>query len=286
MRKVIIFILNILICYLPLNATIIKTTQIKDVTQEVSNDTLVLFNIAEVLMDTETSLGTQAWRKYVRSRVDAKLHDALTLYVFRNVPPRTPEPMTAQVIKQLQKQNIPVFAFTSRGRHEWYSSQVEAVDLLTEKLLRQIEIDFSKTSLPTSLTALDSEFSEFFHEGIIYATNAFEKGDILLKLLDKTQYHPPKIVFIDDKADSLKTVESAMEEIGIPFTGYAYSRTAKEHANFDPMIAHIQLDLLLSSGKILSDEEAEQIKIDQFSETDPETYFYQIIEKWSSKLSL
>jgi hypothetical protein len=41
-----------------LNSEIIKITNIQDIRQEISADTLVLFNIAEVLMDTETSLGT------------------------------------------------------------------------------------------------------------------------------------------------------------------------------------------------------------------------------------
>lgn len=97
----------------------------------------------------------------------------------------------------------------------------------------------------------------------------------------ETHYFPAHIIFIDDKTDSLKTVEEAVQKMGIPFTGYAYSRTAKDHADFDPMIAHIQLDWLITYQEILSDEAAEKIKEEQFKEMDSETYFFQIIKKWN-----
>ena len=280
MKKLIFSFFSFLICNMPLQAEIIKTVQIDEIVQSVTDDTLVLFNIAEVLMDTETSLGTQAWRKYIRSRLDSKDHDALSLFVFQNIPAKTPEPETASVVTYLQEQGFPVFAFTSRGRHEWYQTQIENIDILTENALRQIGIDFSLNQLPPSLANLDLEFQDYFHAGIIYATNSFEKGEILAKFLETTDYRPSKIVFVDDKADSLKIVEEAMNALGISFTGYAYSRTAVDHAKFNPMIAHIQLEWLLSNGQVLSDEEAKQIKEEQFSQTDPEDYFQEVMKKW------
>lgn len=282
MKNLLFLFFSFFLCYLPINAEIIKITQIEDVIQEVAVDTLVLFNIAEVLMDTETSLGTQEWRKYIRTRAGSQIHDELTLFVFKHVPAKTPEPVTAEVISMLQKKKIPVLAFTSRGRHEWYSSQIPEIDLLTEKLLGEIGIDFSQTVLPESLLQLDSIFDDYYYKGIIYATNAYEKGEFLNQLLKTTHYQPSKIVFIDDKAASLKTVQEAAELLGIPFIGYAYSRTAKEHAQFDPMIAHIQLDWLITCGKILSDQEARQIKEKEFANRDSESYFYQLLEKWET----
>lgn len=269
----------------PLSASIVKTTQMEDIfsNKEIKQDWLVLFNIAEVLMDTETSLGTQAWRKYVRTRLDSKLHDKLTLYIFENVPPKPVEFITPEIISHLQKQGVPVFAFTSRGRNEWYSSQIANIDLVTEKLLRQIGMDFSLTRLENpSLAQIESLFADYYHDGIIYATNTYDKGEILKNIMDKTGFYPEGIIFIDDKADSLKSVEESLNEMGIPFNGYAYSRTAKDHAAFDPMIAHIQFDYLISQGVILSDSEAEKIKSEQYQNVDHEEYFYQLIQKWKS----
>lgn len=284
MKKIVLSLLAILtIISGSVNATIIKTTEITDINKEITTDTLVLFNIAEVLMDTNESLGSQAWRKYVRARVDSKTHDALTLFVFRNIPPKAPEDATPAMIAEMQSSGIPVFAFTSRGRHEWYSTQVPHVDLITEDLLRKINIDFAKTKLPIQLSGIDTFFADYYHDGIIYTTNALDKGELLEQLFEETGYRPSKIVFIDDKADSLKSVEAAMQKYGIEFVGFAYTRTAKDHADFDPMIANIQLDWLITHGSILTDEQAAQIKRDQFSDANPDVYFAEILQKWSEK---
>lgn len=266
-----------------LNAEIINTNEIKDINSELTENTLVLFNIAEVLLDTETSLGTQAWRKFVRSRVDSKTHDELTLFVFEKVPPKAVEPAIPDLIHELQSSGQVTFAFTSRGRHEWYGTQIPDIDLITEKVLNQVGIDFSKTQLNGALALLPLEFSDLFHEGVIYSTNFKDKGKLLTSLFEKTGYRPSKIIFVDDKADSLVSVEKAMAEIGIPFTGFAYSRTAKEHAGFDPMIANIQLDRLITSDEVLSDEEALKIKDEKYSDTDPAEFLQEIVRKWQAR---
>ncbi len=265
-----------------LTAQIIKTSSIQDIREEITDNTLVLFNIAEVLMDTETSLGTQAWRKFIRVRLDSKLHDELTLFVFENVPPKCPEPSTPQLINELQSEGIVTLAFTSRGRNEWYASQVPNVDLITEKLLLQIGIDFSKTQLSEELLLLPSLFAEFYHAGVIYATNTREKGELLLEIFERTGYRPSKIVFVDDKVDSLIAVEKTPSSLNIPFVGYAYSRTSKDHANFDPLVANIQLDWLITYGKVLTDAEAIEIKNEQYLNTDLSQYFEEVIGKWKA----
>lgn len=277
----ILILLFLVVSYFPLSADIIKINKIEPIEENIDDNTLVFFNIAEVLMDTESSLGSQAWRKYVRSRVDSKLHDALTLYVFKNVPPKIPEKETAQIIQRLQKKGVFVYAFTSRGRHEWYSTQVPDIDLLTEKLLRHVNVDFSQSRVPARLT----DFQDFFHDGIIYATNGYEKGEILSQFLDKAHLRPSKIVFVDDKADSLATVEKVLQEKGIPLKGYAYQKTSLDHAQFDPMVANIQLDYLLSHGKVISDQEALALKSKLDPQLSHEDYFRQVIEKWKASRS-
>lgn len=272
--------INLFLVACSIDASIAKTNQIEDIKSEVTEDSLVLFNIAEVLMDTEISLGTQAWRKYVRTRLDSKTHDELTLFIFKNVPPKAVEQVTPSMIQDFQERGISVFAFTSRGRHEWYATQIENIDLVTEDLLRQIQIDFSKTILNPHLSYFNTYFSNYFHEGVIYTTNTLDKGELLVKMLSETGYLPAKIVFVDDKGDSLQSVENAVKELGIPFYGYTYSRTAKDHVNFDPMIAHIQLDWLITTGEIISDEAAFKIKSEKFLGVDPDKYFAEIIQKW------
>src|SRR5580692_3438780 len=95
-----------------LHATIIKTNEIAEVKNEATANTLVLFNLNEVLIDTQTELGTQAWRKYIKSRVDSKIHDQLAYYTFIRMPIKTPEVGTAQLIQELQQEGVATFGFT------------------------------------------------------------------------------------------------------------------------------------------------------------------------------
>jgi hypothetical protein len=285
MNKIICSVISALVLVGGLNAQIMQTTHIQEIRKEITDNTLVLFNIAEVLMDTETSLGTQAWRKFIRSRLDSKLHDELTLFVFENVPPKVPESELPQLIRDLQSKGQVIFAFTSRGRHEWYNSEVPHVDLITEKLLLKIGIDFSKTQLNEKLLLLQSMFADNFHAGVIYATNSKDKGELLLDMLKKTGYCPSKIIFVDDKRDSLVAVEKDLSQLNVPFVGYAYSRTAQDHAQFDPFIANIQLAWLIIHGKVLSDAEAKKIKEERFQNVDLEQYFKEVISNWKNRSS-
>lgn len=269
-----------------LNAEIIKTTNIQDIRGEITDDTLVLFNIAEVLMDTETSLGTQVWRKFIRARLDSKLHDDISWFVFQNVPPKTPESSISGLINELQSRGVVTFAFTSRGRNEWYASPTPNVDIITEKLLQQMGIDFSKTHLNEELESLPNLFAEFYHAGVIYATNTRDKDELLLEIFEKTGYCPSKVVFVDDKMDSLIAIEEMLSKLNIPFVGYAYSRTAQDHVNFDPFVANIQLDWLITYGQILADDEAIEIKKKQYRDIELQKYFEEVIEKWKAAMRI
>lgn len=88
MKQIIFYLFTILFLTSSLNAQIIKTSNIQDIKEEITDNTLALFNIAEVLMDTDISLGTQAWRKFIRVCLDSTLQDELSLFVFKNVPPK------------------------------------------------------------------------------------------------------------------------------------------------------------------------------------------------------
>lgn len=283
MNRLLFYFLSLLCLTGSLNAQIIKITNIDEIREEIADDTLVLFNIAEVLMDTETSLGTQAWRKFIRTRLDSKLHDELSLFVFENVPPKSPEPAIPDLISELQSRGIIAFAFTSRGRNEWYASQIPGIDQITEKLLLKIGIDFSLTQLNWELALLPLLFDPVYHEGVIYAGNNRKKDELLLEIFERTGYYPQKVVFVDDKADSLVAVEKAFSYLNIPFVGYSYSRTAKDHANFDPIVANIQLDWLITYGQVLTDEEAIAIKNERYMDVDADQYLAEIVEKWKAR---
>ena len=207
----------------------------------------------------------------------------MTVYVFQVIPSKPAEPETPQLIRELQDKGIAVLAFTSRGRSEWYSSITlpDYVASATETILKLSGFDFRKTKLPAEFAQIDELFGDWYHEGIIYTGNTRDKGEVLKTIFELTGYKPSKIVFIDDKAASLESVQAEMARQEIPFVGFAYNRTALEHKNFDPMIANIQLDWMIKGKGRLSDQEAQQIKADQFQDVDAEAYFSEIVAEWT-----
>lgn len=239
-----------------LHAEIVEITQIDEIRPYATEDSLSLFDIDDTLIDNRFSLGTCAWRNWVKtklSKYETKfvLYDALTLFIAQAAPYKTVEPTTAALIHDLQIQGHAVFGFTARGRSQWYTTDIEGVDLFTYRQLKQVGIDFKETRAPEGLQRLDSAY---FCDGIIFARH-IKKGDLLKRILRDLQYRPSLIIFVDDRLDQMQSVEAALAEIGIPFIGFWYRRSEIDRQNFDPRVANVQLEALLQ-GEVMSDETA------------------------------
>lgn len=260
-----------------IHSEIVETYAIDDVRSYIQKDALYLFDIDETLIDNSTALGRSPWRNWIRSNlpkyhIDFELFDALTLYIAQNIPYNTVEPTTAKLISDLQDQKLAVFAFTARGRSEWYKTQIEGIDRFTHDQLKYAGIDFSNTEVPVELESIDRAF---FHEGIIFAEH-IKKGDLIKRLFSQLSYKPSFIIFVDDKLEQAKSVEAALKEIGIPFIVFWYRGAELKHGDFNLMVANIQLAALLQQDIALSDEES--AKIAKSITSDPETYLKEILD--------
>ncbi len=273
-----------------LPALIIETYNIEDVAPYVDQKSFVLFNIAEVITDSTISLGSSPWRKYIKNRtrdhgidLQNRIHDTLTLLVAEKVKHKPVQTATPILIQLLQERGIAVAALTARGRSEWYTTPVPGVDDLTEKMLKEMGVDFSKSKIP--FIYLDSNnfqdhdsYRDYdnlwnhYRNGIFYA-NHMEKGPFLFQLLENSGYRPLTLILIDDKIDSLRNVEDSMNELGIPFIGFLYKRTAADHHDFSPMVAHIQLQQLFDLQEPMSDEQAIALIKESYSDVDPDLFF-------------
>lgn len=261
-----------------LNAEIVEINHIEEILPAIDQETFVLFNIAEVLTDSELNLGSSPWRTYVKEKTGSyTVHDYLSWMAFKALPHKPVEQNTPEIIRDLQQKEIAVAALTSRGRQEWYSTAIYGVDIQTEKVLADMNIDFARSSLPFVFIQMEGNpFMEHYHKGIFYV-NHMEKGAFLKNLLFNSGYKPSCVVLIDDKRDSLEGVEAAMQELGIPFKGFWYTRTKQDRTNFSPMVAHVQLKTLVDEGKILSDEQAQEIIDRQYQDVDPDAFFFEIL---------
>ncbi len=242
-------------------ADIVEIDRIEDIRSYITQkNTLVLFDIDDTLITNSNSLGSPQWRAWVKNKLadhkaEFAVYDALTLYIAKNIPYKPVESSTATMIADLQSNDIPVFAFTARGRTQWYTTNIVGVDYFTDLQLKHVGIDFKNTSIPRDLQQLEPTY---FYEGIIFAEH-IQKGDLLKHLFKDLNYHPSLVIFIDDKLEQVKSVESALQEMGLPFIGFWYRRTEIDGKNFNPSVANIQLEHLLLGDSIIGNIEAEEI---------------------------
>lgn len=275
-KFIIVFIAITSFASLP--AEITQINQMDEILPSIEQDSFILFNIAEVLTDSELSLGSSPWRTSLKRTSGLNtVHDYLSWKIFNEVPHKPVEKVTPELIKDLQQREIAVAALTSRGRHEWYSTSMYGVDLQTEKVLAGMNIDFFKSSLPFVYIQMEgSSFSQHYRKGIFYC-NHMEKGAFLKELLENSGYRPSSLILVDDKRDSLEGVEITMQELGIPFHGFWYTRTKDDRKHYSPMVAHIQLKSLIDEKRILTDEEAQEMIDLHYSEVDPDIFFQEIL---------
>ena len=255
----------------------LKITQIESLSQiseSPSSQTVYFFDIDDTLFDSAAMLGSKAWRKYIyeatKNDLTQNWHDQFSLFVAQKYPLKAVEEKTSQFVKELQAKGHAVYCLTARERNRWYDMPMEGVDSLTIHQLQSVGIHLDVETL-NGLYPHMTQTPEYY-QGVFFA-DIEQKGEYLLKLLKESAQLPGKIVFIDDKKNQVESVAAALEQLGINYECYWYTPTDKKAAQFDPLIANIQLYYLcLSNGsKIISDEEAVSIA-DQYIEINEEDY--------------
>lgn len=130
------------------------------------------------------------------------------------------------MIKELQERGIVVIALTARSPH-----------VLEECTLRQLEsvgINFRITS-PTH--EKDLNFAGLndradFKGGVIFC-GCNDKGKVLERFFNETDFHPDQIIFADDKEKNLSAVEREANELNIPCVCIRYSKLDQAIQGFD-----------------------------------------------------
>jgi hypothetical protein len=98
--------------------------------------------------------------------------------------------------------------------------------------LQRMDIDFSRSALhdhPVDLTMRDTAHHR---HGIIFSGQN-DKGELLVKFFQTIDYHPKKVIFIDDKLKYVEQVQRAMAAAEIPFIGIRYSHLDEKVKNYN-----------------------------------------------------
>lgn len=244
-----------LTCF-PLGAKILETHQIEDMIDYIDFSTLVILGIDHTLIESHQTLGSAQWFNYTVRKYQTQgyqkedaIDKLLPLYIeiHKQMSVKTPEKVTATLIEHLQQREINLLGMTSR-RPE--------LKKLTEQKLHSVFIDMTLSTLFKEDIELLSMYRSLYSNGIVYVASN-DRGKILGMLLDKLDFLPKKVVYVDQDRAHLASVSLELEKRRIPFVGLRYGISDEKIKTFDPLIAEVQLHFL---DKLLPDRLALQIR--------------------------
>lgn len=135
---------------------------------------------------------------------------------------------TPQFLQQIIERGIPAMALTANltGQFE----KISKMEHWRIEGLRQLGIDFFKTApcqtklVFDNLTPYRGNYSTYLNGMLFVNGTTVSKGEAFLSFLEKTDFYPNKVIFIDDREDNLKSLEAAIQKLGkqIEYHGIHY----------------------------------------------------------------
>lgn len=260
-----------------LQAEIIETQETQQVLKYAEANSLVLFNITDTLYIPSATIARHQWRDYLTQRIMKVVTDQdvaqglikkLKNDIVRKIPKRLVEKTTPSVIDTLQDSKISVLGITEK---QIVTSYADNFGLITSGHLKSLGIDLEKTLAYFPVAKQKNLDNYAFAYGIIF-TNKKPIGQALLSFLQDNGYVPSKIIMIDNSRKSLEMVEAALAEVKISFTGLRYGHADAAKKEFDPIVGIIEFLAFIEGEKIISDEQAQQIRKDN-ADVDYEAVF-------------
>jgi hypothetical protein len=241
-------------------AEVREIKQLAQIEPAIDDQTLVVFDIDNTLLESVQTLGSDQWFDYLvdqgkrvrRWSEDRAIAEAVVIWnrVQEDTQVRPIEPDTPALIKRLQARGVRVIALTAR------SSGAAAV---TERQLRSVGIDLGRNPLPRPAVRpkQKQDTSQPWVGAILFLGENQSKGEALTTLVRSLPTPPSSVVFIDDKQRHTQSVDQAMARLKIPVIAFRYGASDNRVAAFDPAVAETQLRWW---RRILSDEVAHDLQ--------------------------
>lgn len=252
LRSVIIFVFFPLLAF----AKIVDIKHMAEINKYISNDTYVVFDIDNTLVEPTQLLGSDQWF-YSRlselktkgldktAAVEKALNEWIAVQHITKV--QLIEKNTAKIIDGLQKRGLFVFCLTTRHRE---------MALCTFGQLKKLGLDFRNSS-PTKEKELliDVDSQLHYKDGVIY-TSGGHKGAAFIKFMDAIGHKPAKVIFINDNMKPLKEVEEYSEKRGVDFIGLRYGYLDEKVKQFSKETSDVQFKKF---SELISDNDAREI---------------------------
>lgn len=256
MKKTLFFLLSISV-FNALSAEIITCKRLFEILSYIENDTLVVFNINNVLTVSQQDAGSTPWAEeqiagIMKQQNTSKPHATNLFIPFWHAiliasDVELYDPEAEAFVANLQRQRIKVMALTNRYIEMAYP---------THQNLRSVGIDFARNppyGEDTPIVGVSSPAK--FVEGILFNGLINFKGDTLAAFLQQIGYRPGKVIYVEDKPKHLAQVGEKIEALGIPFLGIHFGALELERQAYRSELAAIQvkyhLDILDDTAALI-----------------------------------
>lgn len=242
--------------------TINQFTELSNNLSDITSDDLVLFDIDYVLTIPDDKILRPCGEK-LRKELRSQLKKVLTKPELDFLDSKTV--IKARVglvdlgmpnlIKKLQKKTKNIIALTSSGVGSL--GIIERQENLKVTEIRQFGIDFS-SAFPTyqhQSSTINNNLLPMFYQGILFAIPD-KKGQSLSIFLKNVKINPARIVFVEDRIENIRAVETECRNLGIDFLGLHYIAAENMPGQVDENVARYQYVYLVKNKKWLNDEEA------------------------------
>lgn len=188
---------------------------------EYNESTFVIFDIDNTLARTPDHYGSDQWFYWKKDQfekegftekeaIDLIMPELLQISAYLPLVPV--EKNTAKIVKNLQDKGVTVIALSARSLDLTYR---------TIEQLHEIGIHFKGKGPHNCLIQYGKGKPALYIDGIIFSGN-HTKGEVIAHWFDQIDYHPKKVIFIDDKMKNLSSVEQALHKRNYPFIGIRY----------------------------------------------------------------
>lgn len=224
------------------------------VQQAKSTNGILVFDIDNTLLEAGQHLGSVAWGDYMVNEMKKKgiSHqeaEEIASIFWKTVQPhikvKTVDPDTKEIIEAIQEKKIPVICLTSRNSAEIENThgQLASLGIYPTHLINECQIfHLNRNAL--------------YEKGILFATLFNKKSNVLIEFLERNQFNPEWVIFVDDKLSHVHDVDSMLQEKGISCKALRFSGADKQYETFDPEVAEVQWKAI---PHFLSNEEALEI---------------------------
>lgn len=232
----------------------------KQILPLIDQNTLVVFDIDNTILQPTQMLGSDQWAMNEISRFKAQGLDDRSakdkgVAQFAQVQMKTNvqpvEKINPALIRYLQKNRITTFALTARPLVLAHRSDQE---------LQSIGVQMHITAPKAPLQSQLGTDPTVYNKGILLVGPHNNKGTVLANFIKNFVHQPiTKIVFIDDKVGNVQNVEEGLKDFSIPHFELRYSAADAYVKAFDSRIGDLQWNIFKQNDAIISDAQALQI---------------------------